>query len=246
MSTREFHSHGRVLASHRSGRDDGPAFVLVHGIGMGHGYWSPLADELGTLGPVHSIDLPGFGDAPEPDEPLDMAGSGELLAEFIDVTGLRDVVLIGHSMGTEVATEAAVARPDLLDALVLIAPTVNDAERSIGMQTLRMLQDLWSPHPMVLWYGLVYYVKAGPRWYLKKLRTMMAHRVEERYPFVRTPTLVIRGQHDPVAPRDWVERVAAAIPGAVAAEVPGRGHETMITGHREVAAQIRALIRAAV
>ncbi|MGO3884667.1 MAG: alpha/beta fold hydrolase [Mycetocola sp.] len=246
MSSREFHSHGRVLVSHQSGRSDGPTFVLVHGIGMGHGYWSPLAEELGSIGSVHSVDLPGFGDAPEPEEPLDMAASGEFLAEFLNVTGLRNVVLVGHSMGTEVVTEAAIADPGALNALVLIAPTINDRERTAWWQILRMLQDVWSPHPRVIWYGLVYYVKAGPRWYIKKLKTMLAHRVEERYPLVSTPTLVIRGQHDTVAPRDWVNRVVSAIPDAVAAEVPGRGHETMITGHREVAAQIRAFHREAV
>ena len=234
-TTREFHSKQRVTVITESGKHTGPGYVLVHGIGMGHRYWSALADELGKTGRVYALDLPGFGDAPEPPEPLDMRASGDLLAELVTAERIEHPVLIGHSMGTQIVVEAAARHPEVSDCIVLIAPTVNASERTVHQQAWRMLQDLVHAKPRVLLVGLVYYVKTGPRWYIKKLRTMMAHRVESTMPHIRARTLVIRGENDGVCPRDWVRRVATIIPHADMREVAGRGHETMITGAEPVA-----------
>ena len=65
-TTREFRSGERVVVIRQSGLADGPDYVLVHGLGMAHEYWDGLADELEASGTVYALDLPGFGDAPEP------------------------------------------------------------------------------------------------------------------------------------------------------------------------------------
>ncbi|AMB59896.1 hypothetical protein AWU67_14675 [Microterricola viridarii] len=203
-------------------------FLLVHGIGMGISYFAELRDALLPHGRVVAIDLPGFGDSPEPAESLSMAGMGRLLIDFVTAHSLDHPVLVGHSMGTQVVAEAARQAPDLFPELVLIAPTVNRHERTVGRQTMRLLQDLVGESPKVLALGLQNYVKAGPRWFAKKLRSMMAHRIEETLPHVLAHTLVIRGMEDPVCPHGWAEEVAGLIPGAVLVEIPGRGHETMV------------------
>jgi pimeloyl-ACP methyl ester carboxylesterase len=69
--------------------------VLVHGIGMGHRYWSDLADALARTGRVLALDLPGFGDAPEPEHPHSMPESGDYLAALLEGEDLHDVVLVG-------------------------------------------------------------------------------------------------------------------------------------------------------
>lgn len=236
---RPFIHAGRTTLVYRSGREDGPDFVLLHGVGMGHAYWRGLAAELGASGTVYALDLPGFGDAPEPEEPLDMPGSGDLIAELIRGLGITRPVLIGHSMGTQLAVEAACRHPELFPELVLLAPTVNPAERTYLRQGLRLVQDMITPQLTTMYYGAIYYVKAGPRWYLKKLGTMMRHHVELRMPLIRAHTLVVRGERDRISPRGWAREVVRLIPDARLVEVPGHGHETMITGYPEVAAAIR-------
>ncbi len=228
----------RVMVFTRSGREDGPTFVLVHGIGMGHRVFQGLADELGTNGTVLAVDLPGFGDSPEPDDALSIPATADFLAEFIEWTAREDIVLIGHSMGTQVVAEVLVRHPALARSAVLIAPTVNPAERTAWRQALRMAQDLIDESPRVIVLGMIQYAKAGPRWFLRKLRFMLDHRVEDILPSIRTPTLVIRGEKDPVCPGDWVARVAREIPDAVMREVPDRGHEAMIRSPHPVAAMI--------
>lgn len=91
----------------------GGTFLLVHGIGMGTSYFAQLNSALESQGRMVAIDLPGFGDAPEPANALTMAEMGAVLINFVEVEGLGKQVLVGHSMGTQVVAEAAAQRPDL-------------------------------------------------------------------------------------------------------------------------------------
>ena len=206
----------------------GRTFLLVHGIGMGISYFAQLSSELESHGRVVAIDLPGFGDAPEPEADMTMAQMGALLVEFVEAENLGRPVLVGHSMGTQVVAEAAAQRPELFPELILVAPTVNRLERSIKQQGWRMMQDLFGESPRVISVGAQNYAKTGPRWFVKKLRSMMIHTIEDTLPQIQAHTLVIRGSRDRICPRSWVEEVTALIPDATMVEVPGRGHETMV------------------
>lgn len=235
---REFHTRERVTVVAESGIRTGPSFILLHGIGMGRHYWGALTDALGAHGRVYALDLPGFGDAPEPENPLSMAQSGDLIAELVERERIVRPILVGHSMGSQVAVEAAARHPDLFTSIVLISPTVNPDERRASTQALRLVQDLWGAQWRVFGIGLVYYVKAGPRWYAKKLRTMMQHEVEKTMPRVTADTLVVRGSEDRLCPRSWVDRIIAAIPRSRLVEIPGSGHEVMMTNGKTVASLI--------
>lgn len=236
--TFEFRSRERVTVIAESGIRTGPNFILLHGIGMGRRYWGTLTETLGRHGRVYALDLPGFGDAPEPEVPLDMRQSGDLIAELVERRQIENPVLVGHSMGAQVAVEAAARHPELFDRIVLISPTVNPRERGARIQALRLVQDLWGAQLRVLGFGFVYYLKAGPRWYFKTLRTMMEHRIEESLPLVRADTLIVRGSQDRLCPKSWVDRMVAAIPRARLVQVPGTGHEVMMTNGTTVGALI--------
>ncbi|WP_169053884.1 alpha/beta fold hydrolase [Agromyces sp. H66] len=231
--TREFRSGERVVLIRESGIPDGPAYVLVHGLGMAHEYWDAMAEVIEPTGTVYALDLPGFGGAPEPSRPLSMAESGELLAELLAAEGIRRPVLVGHSTGAQVVAEAAARHPELVGRVVLIGATVNPRERTLAKQVLRFLQDIAIVNPKVLATGFAAYLDAGPRWFIANLRPMLDHRIELVLPSIEAETLVIRGEHDHLVPRYWAEEMAALAPRGRFAEVPGRGHDTMVvTGHR--------------
>lgn len=228
-TTREFRSGDWVTRITRTGVDEGPGYVLVHGIGMAHEYWSDVAESLGRTGPVYALDLPGFGDAPEPEHPPSMPAAGDLLAELVRAEGIERPVLIGHSSGAQAVAEAAARHPLLFDRIVLIGPTVNPRERIVAKQAARLAQDLVLAHPKVLGLGLWSYARAGIGWYLETMRPVMAHEIEQTLPNITAKTLVIRGERDRIVPREWAEQVTRLVPQARLIEVPGRGHETMIT-----------------
>ncbi|WP_396641217.1 alpha/beta fold hydrolase [Microbacterium sp.] len=221
----------------------GPTFVLVHGIGMGHSVFRALAEQLGTAGRVLALDLPGFGESPESSRPRTMAQSGDLIIDFVARLGIVDPVLVGHSMGAQVVAEAAARHPAVSHRIVLIAPTVNAAERSVRKQAWRMVQDLIDENPRVIWIGAVSYVKTGPRWFLRKLRVMLDHRIEETLPAVKAEALVLRGADDRVCPSAWVAHVTELLPHARMRDIPERGHEAMITNPAPAARLIIAHAR---
>lgn len=220
-----------------------PPIVLVHGIGMGQQYFGLLSQELVRSRRVVAIDLPGFGDSPEPETSMSIPGAAALLGRALDAEFGEPVVVLGHSMGTQVVAELAVQRPDLVRHVVLIAPTVNSAERKPITQARRLLADLANDPPIVALVGLKMYVQAGPRWFLRKFESMMEHRIEDVAPRITQPTLVIRGEQDLVCPEPWVRHVAELIPDAVMETAEGKGHEAMITGAEPVSRQVMAFLQ---
>lgn len=233
-----FTRDGVTMRYTRSGTATGRVFVLVHGIGMGHRVFRELADELDEAGLVYAVDLPGFGDSPEPARAMSIPESGDYLAAFVSTLRGDDVVLIGHSMGTQVVAEALAQHPEIARSAVLIAPTVNAAERTALRQGWRLAQDLINEDRRVLGLGLVQYAKAGPRWFIAKMHQMLDHRLEDVVTRVRARTLVLRGEDDLVCPHDWVAGIAASLPDGTMREVRGRGHEAMIRSPHPVAGMI--------
>jgi len=223
-----FASGGASLIAERRGPADAArTLVLVHGIGMGRKVFGDLVRRLEHDTLVIALDLPGYGDAPEPARTPTMERLADLVAAYLDHLGCGPVVLLGHSMGTQVVTEVAVRHPRTLSHLVLVAPTVDRRRRRALAQLWRLGRDLWGENLKVLLLGAREYVRAGPH-LRRKMRAMLVHRPENAYPRIAAPTLVIRGELDVVVPGEWFDEVVAAIPDARAFVVPGHRHETLI------------------
>lgn len=202
-------------------------FVLLHGLGMGRTVFVGLTAELAALGRVYAVDLPGYGQAPEPPRTLTMERHADLIAAFLRSRGGRRAVVVGHSMGSQIAAEIAARHPDLVEAAVLMAPTVDARARTWHQQALRLGRDLLRENPRVLFIGAREYARSWPN-FPRELRAVLAHSPERAYANVKAPALVMRGQKDPVAPREWCEVVTAMLPDGEYTEIPGHRHETMI------------------
>ena len=237
---------GATLVAETSGAADAVSrtYILIHGIGMGRTIFADLDRHLDRESSARTIaiDLPGYGEAPEPPRVLTMERTADLIAAFIRARGIPSAVVVGHSMGTQVAIEVAARHPSLVESVVLIGPTVNRRERTAPQQVLRLTQDLAVESPRVIFLGARELLRAGPR-LRPKLRAMLVHRPETVYPRVRVPALVLRGENDYVCPRAWCRFVAAALPQGRLAEVVGHGHETMIRDAAPAAAIIRDFVR---
>ena len=125
-----------------------------------------------------ALDLPGYGEAPEPARVLTVERTADLVAAYLRSRRIGPAVIVGHSMGTQIALEVAVRHPDLVDRIVLIAPTVNPRERTAAQQILRLAQDLLVESPRVMFVGAREYLRAGPH-LRRKFRAMLVHRPEE-------------------------------------------------------------------
>ncbi|MCM3780346.1 alpha/beta fold hydrolase [Microbacterium hydrocarbonoxydans] len=229
---------GHALRIAACGPLSGPTYVLVHGIGMSHRYFAPLRDALRRRGRVITVDLPGFGGLPAPDEDLDVAGMGGVLGEMLEVLELTRVVLVGHSMGAQWALEAAAAAPDRVDGLVLIGPVVDEAHRSLPAQAVALAVDTLREAPVVNALVFCDYLRSGPRWYLKQARHMTAYSTEAAVARATPPMLLMRGGLDAVAGERWVRRLRSAAKAAEMVELSDQPHNVQYTAAREVAEAI--------
>jgi len=225
---------GRELKILSRGR--GPeTFVLVPGIGVSPRYFVPLARELAAFGAVHSVELPGFGSTRAPRMALSMQDFAQLVRAALDAAGVGPAVLVGHSMGCQITAEMTAAHPALTRALVLLGPTTNRKERSALQQGWRLFQDTLREPPQVNFVVLSDYARSSKRWYLTTVPEMVGHRLEETLAKIDVPTLVLRGEHDPIVPREWTAELGRACPYARIAEVPGEAHVAMFRRPRTVA-----------
>ncbi|MFH5822040.1 alpha/beta fold hydrolase [Georgenia sp. AZ-5] len=224
-----------------------PAFLLLHGIGASGRYFRPLAEELSRHGVVHVLDLPGFAGLPDPPRRLSVPDFAAVVDGVLRAGGVRDPVLVGHSMGTQVAVELLAGHAGYSRA-VLVGPVVDASARSVAAQLLRFARTTAHEPVRVSVAVAASYVRAGAPWYLAVLPEMMRYRIEDRLAHVAGAVTLLRGDNDAVAPASWVESLAAVPtraggPPRTARTVPGGAHAVMYSRPAEVAAAAVALAR---
>lgn len=232
------HDRATVVAERRGDAAASGTVVLVHGIGMGRRVFADLVQRLEEDFLVVALDLPGYGEAPEPERTPAIERMADLVAAYLRHLGRGPVILLGHSMGTQVVTEVAVRHPRTVGRLVLVAPTVDRHHRRALSQLWRLGRDLLGESPRVLLLGGREYLRAGPH-LRRKMHAMLVHRPEHSYPRIAAPTLVVRGEHDAVVPQPWFDEVVAAIPDATSFVVAGHHHETLIRTAAPAARELR-------
>ena len=111
---------GRTHDAEASGDDALPSLVMIHGSGMDRTVWQMQARWFAHHGyRVAAIDLPGHGlSGGEPLETIE--AMGEWTAGLIHELGLAPTHIVGFSLGTFAAIEAAAQDPTCAKSLVLI------------------------------------------------------------------------------------------------------------------------------
>lgn len=208
--------------------------MLVPGIGVSSTYFEKLAPRLNEFGPVHAVDLPGFGGVPHPDHALSISEYADLVGRVIDELGLDDPVVVGHSMGSQIVSDLLARRPEL-STLVLIGPVVHPTERRVRAQAWRFLQAAMHEPGTVKILAISAYLFCGVTWFSRVLPKMMAFPIEDRLPHIQAHTLVIRGEFDAVSPREWVREVGDLLPSSRLWEITGAAHSVMYAHADEVA-----------
>ena len=102
----------------------GPAIVMIHGLGGTlRNYTYALVDKLSGEFRVIAVDRPGSGYSVRPDDaPARLGAQADTLAKFMRALGLKQPLLVGHSLGGALSLAIALNHPDCAGALALIAP----------------------------------------------------------------------------------------------------------------------------
>ncbi|HMQ46976.1 MAG TPA: alpha/beta hydrolase [Saprospiraceae bacterium] len=129
------------IAYVEKGRGD-RVLLFIHGLGSNFKGWSKLVEDLKNDFRCIAIDLPGYGYSDKKDYPFGIPFFSRQIIHFIQALGLRDVYLVGHSMGGQIAVDAVLKAPELFRKLILLAPAgfevFNDTDR-------QWVQQLYQP-----------------------------------------------------------------------------------------------------
>ncbi len=118
--------HGNVFYKLAGAENQGTPLVFVHGIGAGASsfMWRRNFDALARDFRVYALDLLGFGFSDKPaGTPYSADLYVELISDFIREIAGAPAHLIASSLGAAYSVRIADEQPELVDSLVLIAPT---------------------------------------------------------------------------------------------------------------------------
>ena len=141
--------HGRVFYKTGGSENAGPPVVFIHGVGAGASsfMWRKNFDELAKDFRVYAFDLLGFGFS---DKPASAEYSAdlyvELIADFLREVSGHPAKMIASSLGAAYTIRVADEHPELIEALILNAPTGADTlNRRPGMAGAAFYGLLQSP-----------------------------------------------------------------------------------------------------
>lgn len=111
----------------------GPPLLLVHAGIVDRRMWDDVMPALAASFRVIRLDLRGYGETPLPSGEFVYAADA---AALLGALGVERASVVGVSMGGHVALDLAIAHPELVDRLVIVASGIDGWEHSAGMQAL--------------------------------------------------------------------------------------------------------------
>ncbi len=110
-----------TMGIHHIQQGSGPDVMLLHAAVADHTMWQPQMAMLASGHRVTAYDLRGFGQTTLPAEPY---AHHEDLRVLMDNLGIEHAMLVGSSLGGEVAINMAITHPERVAGLILIGPAL--------------------------------------------------------------------------------------------------------------------------
>jgi len=258
--------HATLDIAYLQAGERGPVVVMLHGWGAFKELWWNTLRRLGRDHRCYALDLPGHGDSPlhRRDSIRELA---DVVGAFCDSLDLREIALIGHSMGGAVAIALVLRRPDLVRRLILVDAAVDAYQMPKFARTYLLPASGWAVFRLVLLVARIlrpigarvpdnhrggwvrpwlrrgaYMVRSDPDALYRTYRALFRARAGRRLVRIHIPTLVVSGQFDTLVPREHSRRLARRIPHARFVEIPGALHNPMDERPRAFEQAVRAFL----
>ncbi|MFD3661561.1 alpha/beta fold hydrolase [Streptomyces sp. NPDC058659] len=225
-------------------RGSGPALLLVHGHPFDHTMWLPQLDRFSRTHRVIAPDLRGYGLTPLAADPhsTDLGVFAEDLVDLLDHLEIEECVVVGLSMGGQIAMELHRRHPERVRGLVL-ADTFPAAETEEGKAARNAMADRLLDEGMRGYAGEVldrmvapYNTHAAPHVHRMMCATSpvgaaaaLRGRAErpdyrESLTTVAVPALVVVGRDDTYTPVADAEEMHALLPHSTLAVIDRAAH----------------------
>ena len=236
-----------------------PTIVLLHGAGFDHTTWALHSRWFAHHGyGVLAPDLPGHGRSSG--APLQaIADMADWTAVLLDAAGVAKAWLVGHSMGSLIALEAAARHPAKVSALGLIGTA---ATMTVGPDLLKAAEaNDHSAVDMVSTWGLGFQAGLGgslaPGLWMHSGAQRVLEQCRPGVLFndlnacngyqnalaaaaqVTVPATFILGERDLMTPAKAGKALASALPNSRTVVIPGAGHMMMVERPDELLAALQ-------
>ncbi len=230
--------------------DEGEPIVFLHGIGGDAESWRLQLDSFSGEFRAIAWDMPGYGDT-APLETMTFPSLVDAVSALFDRLSIERAHLVGHSLGGMIAQAFALARPDRLRSLTLVATSsafgkrnngkpdkswqdsfieqrLGPLDRGASMAELApmLVQDLVGdePDPNVIKQAVAAMAAVPEAGYRDAIRCLATFDLAQSVAGIDVPTLLIAGEKDPVVPPRVMRHMAEALSNARLEVVTGSGH----------------------
>jgi pimeloyl-ACP methyl ester carboxylesterase len=219
----------------------GPPLLFLHGA-EGYSQWLPFFDALAERHELLVPEHPGFGASDDPPLIRSVPDMALFYLDFLETLGLKDLHIVGHSLGGWIAAEMLIRDRARAKSLTLIAPAGIRVE---GVPSGDLF--IWNREELLrnVFYNQAYAdialslkptdeqldtmlknrftaTKLGwqPRWFNPDLEKWL-HRI-------KLPSLILWGKDDKVMPAAYAARWRERLPDARLALIEQCGHVPQI------------------
>jgi 3-oxoadipate enol-lactonase len=221
-------------------RGEGVPLVFVHGFSFDMRTWDSQVEVLSRYFQVVRYDLRGFGRSSVPTGPYSHAQDLRALIEFL---ALPTPVLIGLSLGANIALSCALDHPHAVQGLVLASsglpgfawsePRPPDAAAAVARsQGVEHARQFWLNHPLfagarrspIAFARVRRMIEEYSGWHWCNVNPSTQAEVIERLSECVTPTLLMSGDLDVLGYRQIAAKLSQDIPGAALLRFRDAGH----------------------
>lgn len=224
-----------------SGPEKGAPVLLMHGYGCNHTTVRSIASTLDSQMRVYNVDLPGHGLSDEPKEIWGVGDFTDLMERFIEIQGLKDISLIGHSFGGRISILMGSRRRDISKIVLVDAAGIKPKRKPsyyVKVYSYKLMKRI-----LPLIFGKKggermlerYRGKAGSADYRQSspvMRGIMSRCINEDLksvmPSIDAPVLLIWGKNDTATPLSDARIMERLIPDAGLVAFDGCGHYSFL------------------
>ncbi|MBE9006586.1 alpha/beta hydrolase [Fortiea sp. LEGE XX443] len=239
----------------------GEPLLLIAGFMCDRSYWSLLLPYLVSQYQVIRFDNRGIGQTSAPDSLYSIQQMANDTAVLLDILGLNQVHVAGHSMGGQIAQELAISYPQKVKSLILFSSLTKGNERfnsiikawgditaKLDLNLYEQLilpwiftDDFYSIPGMVdqlIEWAINYPYAPKAHGLYHQSRAIINHDATSRIKYINCPTLVMVGKQDILTPVKFSEQLAQGIPLAELIVIEHGGHGFLIESTEVIAKAI--------
>lgn len=234
-----------------------PELILIHGFGSNLCTWQKVMQDLSEKMTVIAYDWIGFGLTTRPvkgswsiDNPYSTRGQTDLLIGLMDLLGIDKAILVGHSAGAIIATQAALQHRDRFAGLIIVDPMLKGLRiptvarilmnsrwmdgigplivRQLALSGSRIIRSAWHDPSQIPPETFASYSKPlqicgwdyGLWEYIKAEKSNILAKVGQ----FKLPVMIITGSDDRIVPSRNSVELYRWIPGAEIEIISDSGH----------------------